>query len=92
MIRHIIENVKWGVDPVQAPDGQSGVQINLFDEQSQHVYHVPFGGDSLKALVIALAEHLNENQRREVAPVLNGGIYVPGRDFDPTNIKPGPQG
>jgi hypothetical protein len=74
--------VKWGTDPLD-----DGIQINLLDEQSGIFAHVPFAGDALRDLTIALSKHLTEDQKREVLPHLNGGIHLPGRDFSPTDIR-----
>lgn len=89
MIRMFFTGVKWGTDPV---DG--GVQINLFDEQSGIFAHVPFQGDALRDLTIALTRGLNEEQKREVRSSLSDGIHLPGRDFDPGQFREqaGPQG
>jgi hypothetical protein len=91
MKRTIYTGVKWGVDPVE-----DGAQINLFDEAGGEFVHIPFTGESLRDLIGRLAPHLSQEHRSQIAPLFNGGVYLPGRDFDPDSVlRPpgdGPQG
>lgn len=82
MIRVILTGVKWGIDPVD-----EGAQINLLDEQSGMLYHVPFTGDSLVALMTQLSEHMSEEQKQAIAPLFQtNGLALPGRDFSVEDI------
>jgi len=85
--RTIYSGVKWGVDPLE-----DGCQINLFDEQTNEYVHIPFTGDSFPELMEHLIRHLTAEQRAALAPQMNGGIHIPGKDFDPTKFIQGPQG
>ena len=93
MIRITYTGVRWGIDPID-----DGIQINLLDEKSEIMSHIPFTGESLVGLISQMAEHMSDEQKKAVAPVFAGGIILPDRDFNPEDIinppdpKAGPQG
>ena len=70
MIRLYFTNCKWGTDPIDEGDG--GVQINLLDEESQIMAHVPFTGDPLVDLTRELIEKMSPEQRQQLGGALNG--------------------
>jgi hypothetical protein len=74
----------WGLD--QFPNG---VVMNFQDKASNIVVGIPFGSRSLPHLIRELATNggLSEEEKRELAPLFTGGIFLPGQDF-----KQGPQG
>jgi len=84
VIRIIFTQCNWGTDAIEG-----GIQINLLDTSSQIMAHAPFQGDSLAKLVSEIAEKgLTPEQKRELAPLFNGGIIMPG----PGDFDAGPQG
>lgn len=96
----MFSGVKWGTDPIEDVDAQgvhhTGRQINLLDEQSGILVHVPFSGEALRDLVGELAQGLTDDQRRELAPSFTSGIVLPGLGSNPAfQVKAngrGPQG
>lgn len=74
--------VNWGVDQIEeeVESGElvRGIQINLLDPQSSILVQVPFSGESLLKLAQGIAEGLNDEQRRQLASSLAGGIVLPG--------------
>lgn len=82
-------NCNWGVDGVEG-----GAQINMLDPKAEIVAQLPFTGDSLPKLIELLAEHITEDQKRELMPTFSGGLHLPGRDFpaDGKGVERGPQG
>lgn len=78
MIRTIYSGVKWGIDPVD-----DGAQINLFDEESGSMVHIPFTGDSLTELVGMLAQHLSPEAKQKIAPAFTGGVVIAGANDVP---------
>ena len=74
---------QWGTNAIEG-----GIQINIKPEPNQEIYyHIPFTHDALKDLVKEAAEQLSEEHKRELASLFNGGIFLPGQDF-----QQGPQG
>jgi hypothetical protein len=66
---------------------ENGIQINIKPEGNADIfYHVPFTGDALMALLKGGIECLDVEHRRQLIPLLTGGIEVP------TGFEPGPQG
>jgi hypothetical protein len=82
MIRLSFSGCKWGNDAID-----NGIQINLLDEKSGIIAHIPFQGEALVELMKNASGQLTEEQKRELAPYFNGGIFLPGDGFEP-----GPQG
>jgi hypothetical protein len=60
MIHTTLTDCKWGVEKTD-----DGVLINIGDPDSQ-LFHIPFEGESLEKLVIALSEGLTEDQKKMV--------------------------
>lgn len=77
-------NCNFGVANVPA-----GAVFNFQDVETKILVQVPFGQDHVPNLIKAVVESgcLTESQKRELAPLFNGGIFLPGEDF-----KEGPQG
>ena len=69
------------------PDGRPGF-VESFQDPSGHVYNIPFEMKHASEIIKALAGMLSEEQRRELAPLFNGGLYLP----DGSDFKQGPQG
>jgi hypothetical protein len=72
--------------------GDWGVQVSA--EQNSALWHIqpspeqrffiPLQGDGLVTIVRAFAQALTDEQRRELAPIFNGGIILAG----PGSIPP----
>ena len=91
MIRIIFTNCKWGTDVVE--EGEGGVQINLFDEESQIMAHVPFTGDPLVELATELVSKMSSEQRQKLSVALAEGPNQepppePAAAAPPANGKP----
>lgn len=72
----------WGTDALE-----NGIQINIKPEETAEIYyHIPFTGDALMALLKAGIERLDVEHRRQLIPLLTGGIELP------KGFEPGPQG
>lgn len=92
------ENVRWGVNEI--PGVENACTITLLDQGSGSIVEIPFGGDPLAELIGRLITFISEDHKRELVPMLNGGIHLPDKDFKPEDIilprqgKPGgpPQG
>lgn len=67
MLRLTIEECAWGTDPLQ--DGM-GLQINLLDEKSGVMVHVPFNPESLTQLVKDAILVLSDEQKKEIAGLI----------------------
>lgn len=85
MIRIIFTNCKWGTDPIEETD--PGVQINLLDEESQIMCHVPFTGDALVNLATELITKMSSEQRQELSVLLAEG---PNQPAEPAAAAPAP--
>lgn len=81
MIHHGLTDCKWGTEPIE-----EGVQINLLDEDSNQIFHIPFTGEPLEALVLQLVECLNDDQKKKVAmAALSPTIESPATETDHDN-------
>lgn len=87
MIRVIYDACKWGVTKVQG-----GVQLNVMDEGSGHMAHIPFTGDALRDLIHQASAGLSPEQKRELAPLFTSGIILPQNGELPEDFRKGPQG
>jgi hypothetical protein len=54
MIRVYVENCKWGADENEDGDG---LQFNFLDEESNTMFHIPFGEESLDSLIEIVEKH-----------------------------------
>ena len=74
MIRLTFTNCKWGTDALDEADG---VQINLLDEESQIMVHVPFSGEALPGLAFELVSGMTPEQRDALEVLLRDGVETP---------------
>lgn len=79
MIHIGLTDCKWGTEPID-----EGVQINLLDEDSNQVFHIPFTGEPLEALILQLVECLSEDQKKKIAMVALSP-KMPAPDMDHGN-------
>ena len=73
------------------PDGRPGF-VQSFQDPSGHVYNIPFEMKLAEDIIKALAGMISEEAKRELAPLFNGGLYLPNGDALKDKFKPGPQG
>lgn len=86
MIRMELFNVGFGSDALLPHEGK-GCRINFLSQESGMLITVPLPQEIIPALVKDMVRHLTEDQKRELAPLMNGGVIMP-----PPNFKPGGQG
>jgi hypothetical protein len=77
---HTVINGPWGTDKLD-----DGVRINIKAEENT-VYSASWTGDAHLQLAKEIVESLPAESRRELIPIITGGIEVP------KNFEPGPQG
>ena len=72
----------------EVPGGQ-GAFLSFQDTETQIFVVVPFATPNLSDLIRAIVQSggMSEEQKRELAPLFNGGIFLPGEGFEK-----GPQG
>ena len=88
MIHLMILPEGWGTDAL--PDGS--LQLNVKDEQSGVTVTIHFPNPALEQLVREVAEKgLDQEARRNLAPLFNGGIFLPDKPVPP-GFEAGPQG
>lgn len=83
-MKMIFMDCNWQVDKLPG-----GLQIGIADRPTKVEVVVPFGDTAVPDLIRAIVQNSNltDDQKRELAPLFNGGIFLPGQDF-----KAGPQG
>jgi hypothetical protein len=84
LVKIELTNCTFGVQKVE-----KGAYFHFLDSDSPILIQIPFGQDNIPGLIEAIikANALTETQKRELAPLFNGGLFLPGEDF-----KEGPQG
>lgn len=83
MILIQLVNSHWGTDVVE-----EGIRLNLQDPPSSQVFQVVFGAEVVPKLITDFAQVLNDDQKKQLAPLFTSGIIMPTRD----DYTPGPQG
>jgi len=92
VITLVVEGGQMHVSQIQMPpDGRMGMVMVFQDEKSGISVNVPSEMAAAPQLIKALASMITPDQKKELAPLFNGGLYLPG-DGVPPNFKAGPQG
>lgn len=78
-----LTNCNYGI--VEIPG--KGAYINFQDPEVPIMISVPFATPNLSDFIKSIVEHagMSEEQKRELAPLFNGGIFLPGDGFKEGN-------